>query len=52
MEIKTANVCEMDYYFYHNIITTIITVTIFVNNILEISIGELYRCSEFVGELK
>ena len=47
MEIKTANVCEMDYYFYHNIIITILAVTIFVNNILEISIGELYRCSEF-----
>ena len=25
----------------------VIVVTIFVNNILEISVGELYRCSEF-----
>ena len=25
----------------------VVVVTIFVNNILEISVGELYRCSEF-----
>lgn len=47
MEMKTDNVCDMYYYFYHNIITTVIIITISVPNILDIPIGELYRCSEF-----